>query len=168
MRKVYNGFWTERKHPKLLYDRWTKENRKVIEDVEESKHLGGNDYASSIIDDLNFDVIDYQTGPIVQFRPRTLACHASNMGSNPIVTPNREVVQSGRIRALGACGRRFESCLPYHVSVAEWQGNGLQIRFLQVRILSDTPQACSSVGQNTTLIQWRPMVQVHPRLPKKV
>ena len=59
MRKVYNGFWTERKHPKLLYDRWTKENRKVIEDVEESKHLGGNDYASSIIDDLNFDVIDY-------------------------------------------------------------------------------------------------------------
>jgi len=59
MRKVYNGFWTERKHPKLLHDRWTKENRKVIEDVEESKHLGGSDYASSIIDDLNFDVIDY-------------------------------------------------------------------------------------------------------------
>ena len=59
MRKVYNGFWTERKHPKLLHDRWSKENRKVIEDVEESKHLGGNDYASSIIDDLNFDVIDY-------------------------------------------------------------------------------------------------------------
>ena len=58
MRKVYNGFWTERKHPKLLHDRWTKENRKVIEDVEKSKHLGGNDYASSIIDDLNFDVID--------------------------------------------------------------------------------------------------------------
>ena len=40
MRKIYNGFWTERKHPKLLHDRWTKENRKVIEDVEESKHLG--------------------------------------------------------------------------------------------------------------------------------
>ena len=59
MRKIYNGFWTERKHPKLLHDRWTKENRKVIEDVEESKHLGGSDYASSIIDDLNFDVIDY-------------------------------------------------------------------------------------------------------------
>ena len=59
MRKVYNGFWTERKHPKLLHDRWTKENRKVIEDVEESKHLGGNDYASSIIDDLNLVGIDY-------------------------------------------------------------------------------------------------------------
>ena len=59
MRKIYNGFWTERKHPKLLHDRWTKENRKVIEDVEESKHLGGNDYASSIIDDLNLVGIDY-------------------------------------------------------------------------------------------------------------
>ena len=59
MRKIYNGFWTERKHPKLLHDRWSKENRKVIEDVEESKHLGGSDYASSIIDDLNFYVIDY-------------------------------------------------------------------------------------------------------------
>ena len=59
MRKVYNGFWTERKHPKLLHDRWTKENRKVIEDVEESKHLGGSDYASSIIDDLNLVGIEY-------------------------------------------------------------------------------------------------------------
>ena len=59
MRKIYNGFWTERKHPKLLHDWMKKENQKVIEDVERLKHLGGSDYASSIIDDLNFDVIDY-------------------------------------------------------------------------------------------------------------
>ena len=59
MRKVYNGFWTERKHPKLLHDWMKKENQKVIEDVEKSKHLGGCDYASSIIDDLNLVGIDY-------------------------------------------------------------------------------------------------------------
>ena len=33
--------------------------------------------------------------------------------------PNREVVQSGRMRALGARGRRFESCLPYQAGVAQ-------------------------------------------------
>ena len=59
MRKVYDGFWTERKHNKLFHDWVTKENRKVIEDVEKSKHLGGYDYASSIIDDLNLVEIDY-------------------------------------------------------------------------------------------------------------
>ena len=46
-------------------------------------------------------------------RPRTLDCQSSNMGSNPIGT------------AI--------------VSVAEWLGIGLQIRIMQVRILSDTP-----------------------------
>ena len=59
MRKVYDGFWTERKHNKLFHDLVTKENRKVIEDVEKSKHLGGYDYASSIIDELNLAGIDY-------------------------------------------------------------------------------------------------------------
>ena len=33
--------------------------------------------------------------------------------------PNREVVQPGRMRALGAWGRRFKSCLPYHAGVAQ-------------------------------------------------
>ena len=53
--------------------------------------------------------------------PRTPACHAGNTGSNPVGTA-------------------------IDVSVAERQGNGLQIRFMQVRFLSDTPQASSSVG----------------------
>ena len=40
-------------------------------------------------------------------------------GSIPASPTNREVVQSGRMRALGARGRRFESCLPYQAGVAQ-------------------------------------------------
>ena len=35
------------------------------------------------------------------------------IGSIPITPTIREVVQPGRTLALGARGRRFESCLPY-------------------------------------------------------
>tara|TARA_Y100001951_G_scaffold55429_1_gene43971 strand:- start:216 stop:398 length:183 start_codon:yes stop_codon:yes gene_type:complete len=60
MRKVYDGFWTERKHNKLFHDWVTKENREVIKEVEKTKHLSGEDYVSSIMDDLNFlNEIDY-------------------------------------------------------------------------------------------------------------
>ena len=41
----------------------------------------------------------------------------------------RGLAQSGSALALGARGRRFESCIPdQYVSVAEWLRNGLQIR----------------------------------------
>ena len=40
-------------------------------------------------------------------------------GSTPSLPTNREVVQLGRTRALGAWGRRFKSCLPYHAGVAQ-------------------------------------------------
>ena len=33
--------------------------------------------------------------------------------------PNRGIVQLGRTRALGAWGRRFKSCYPYHAGVAQ-------------------------------------------------
>ena len=39
--------------------------------------------------------------------------------------PNREVVQSGRMRALGARGRRFESCLPNQAGVAQLVEQGV-------------------------------------------
>ena len=52
----------------------------------------------------------------------------------------RGLAQSGSALALGARGRRFESCIPDHiVSVAEWLRKGLQILFMQVRVLSLTP-----------------------------
>ena len=52
----------------------------------------------------------------------------------------RGLAQSGSALALGARGRRFESCIPdQFVDVAEWLRNGLQIRIMQVRVLSSTP-----------------------------
>lgn len=52
----------------------------------------------------------------------------------------RGIAQPGSALALGARGRRFESYYPdQFVDVAEWLRNGLQIRFMQVQVLSSTP-----------------------------
>ena len=54
-------------------------------------------------------------GPLVK-SVITPACHAGITGSSPVGTANLGVVQSGRILALGASGRRFKSYRRDHYS----------------------------------------------------
>ena len=54
---------------------------------------------------------------------------------------HREVVQSGRMRALGACGRRFESCLPYQAGVAQL----VEQEFCKLQVTGSIPVTSSTL-----------------------
>ena len=53
MKKVWNGWLRERKHNKCFNDYMKKFNKECIEEVEEDKHLTGEDYASSVLEDMD-------------------------------------------------------------------------------------------------------------------
>ena len=63
----------------------------------------------------------HRTGPLVKL-VITLACHAGIRSSSLLGTANLGVVQSGRMLALGASGRRFKSCRRDHLRVS-YSGN---------------------------------------------
>ena len=53
MRKVWNGWLRERKHNKCFTDRMKKIDKKCVDEIEKNKHLTGEDYASSVLEDMD-------------------------------------------------------------------------------------------------------------------
>ena len=53
MKKVWNGWLQERKHNKYFTDRMKKIDKKCVDEIEKNEHLTGEDYASSILEDMD-------------------------------------------------------------------------------------------------------------------
>ena len=53
MKKVWNGWLQERKHNKYFTDRMKKIDKKCIDEIEKNEHLTGEDYANSILEDMD-------------------------------------------------------------------------------------------------------------------
>ena len=53
MKKVWNGWLRERKHNKYFTDRMKKIDKKCVDEIEKNKHLIGEDYASSVLEDMD-------------------------------------------------------------------------------------------------------------------
>ena len=53
MKKVWNGWLRERKHNKCFTDRMKKIDKKCVDEIEKNKHLTGEDYASSVLEDMD-------------------------------------------------------------------------------------------------------------------
>ena len=53
MKKVWNGWLRERKHNKCFTDRMKKIDKKCVDEIEKNEHLTGEDYASSILEDMD-------------------------------------------------------------------------------------------------------------------
>ena len=61
-------------------------------------------------------------------------------GSNPVFPTIQAISVNGSTLDSKSKSKGSSPLWPANVSVAEWLGNGLQIRIMQVRILSDTPK----------------------------
>ena len=53
MKKIYNGWLRERKHNKMFNDTMKKIDKECVEEIEKNKHLTGEDYADSVLEDMN-------------------------------------------------------------------------------------------------------------------
>ncbi len=53
MKKVWNGWLQERKHNKYFTDRMKKIDKMCVEEIERNEHLTGEDYANSILEDMD-------------------------------------------------------------------------------------------------------------------
>ena len=71
------------------------------------------------------------------------------------LTVNQNVAGSSPAQAANKLGDQLS-----------WESVCFTRRLSLVRSQHRLPQASSSVGQNATLIRWRSLVQVQPRLPK--
>ncbi len=53
MKKVWNGWLQERKHNKYFTDRMKKIDKKCVDEIEKNEHLTGEDYANSILENMD-------------------------------------------------------------------------------------------------------------------
>ena len=80
MKKVWNGWLQERKHNKYFTDRMKKIDKKCVDEIERNEHLTGEDYASSILEDMDeFEI----RGPFLNWLRLSGECDQFKVDRNP-------------------------------------------------------------------------------------